>query len=271
MGTGSEEKGESDGRRYLALGKNKGMRCPKVNTSTVVLLVDDKAIQLSLRPNQSGPVIIFEAPEFKVDVNMHTGRTVRVQVIGVGFDLMPGVPNQYCYGDGKWNLNTESVVQCWYENPVTITIPAGPPIEHAWGLQYFGAQVPGNCQFMVVVRVKRAMQDKCPVMCKDESVLVPAGEVQALVNDIGFQYNLPRRYRVECNKDDSQANRSTADYIRTLIRTATSSCDDPGVQVVIGPSGQTPGCVKVSIKNSPLKFAYIKIDGEYIPFSTLKC
>lgn len=250
-----------------------------INPDTIKLVIDSVPVPLKVygqgTPTEFRPV----DSSYEILVDGTTGRTLQGYVYGNGIDLFPfqpNLPNPPC-GNGLnyFLINEPFNVTCFYQNPGSILIPPGDAYYRVDGFLYYGAQDPGDnkvqswCEFVIRVPIRRTKPvSTCPIVCKEQVVTIPSTRLEALVNDVGFQMNLSGYPFVECIA--GAANTASAEAIRKLIIGGVQ-CDDPGVTVTVVPNGDSPNCVTVTIKNSPLKIEFLKAGGTYYKFSWLKC
>lgn len=114
---------------------------------------------------------------------------------------------------------------------------------------------------------------KCQVLCRDEAAYVPSGRIQAIVNDVGVQFNLPGYPYIEC-RAGSPANTSTAEAIKNAILSGTANgCSPEGFSVFVGlnEDPKQKQCAVIRLTNSPMRVAFVKINEAYYPFQQQGC
>lgn len=251
------------------------MAC-NITTSTLSLYVDDMPVLLYYAGLTGAGVPHFiTGPGYAIDVNGSVGRTIKLQVVGNGISLTPPNPALvHCTGYTSRYVQQVDFnhIVCYHANPANVVILPGGAVDK-FGIIFHSSQSPQgeSCPFIVSIRVRRtAPLEVCKVKCISESVEIPNGIVQALVNDVGYQYNLVGYNYTECHKE-SQSTVATCEAIRQLIVGTMKKCTDPGVRVFYENNPLSEKCVKITILNSPIRFNYIKVADKYYDFVRTGC
>ena len=249
------------------------MSCNGINGDTIKLLIDGTNIPLTVSSNTSSGIILVAKSPYIFEVDGNVGRTATMFVYGEGVTLAaPYMQGSPCYGL-SWQNRIDNPLVCIFENPATIKVLPGGNY-NSRGIIYQTAVIDPatgsvQCTLWVTMEVRRSLN--CPIKCKEEVVDIPSTRLEALVNDIGHQYNLSGGYLFTECLTDSAANKAAAKAIKDLIL-AQMSCDDPGLIVTVDKNWNGDNnCVRVTIKNSPIRMHYLKAGGIYYPFSLVKC
>jgi len=114
----------------------------------------------------------------------------------------------------------------------------------------------------------RECDNICPVKCSIETAYFPAGALISMVDAAGLVYLLSPAAILNCGskKDALKA----ADQIKKMIMDKMG-CEMDTFSVIITPSYMNPTCLKLELKNSPVKMKFIQVGNIAYPFSVNKC
>lgn len=126
-----------------------------------------------------------------------------------------------------------------------------------------------ECGIQIDLKVIGKTCPVCPVKCRTESVFIPKGILECLFDDAGKAYYFQGIHTVECGTSGI-ANIAAAKEIYDMIKSA-AGCQTESLKVTFQYNYSSPLCLMLTIRNSPIKFKYLKIGNTKYGFSTNGC
>lgn len=125
----------------------------------------------------------------------------------------------------------------------------------------------GNCAMQRAIKVTGRTCVNCTVVCNQETVDIPAGQLMYLKDTAGKAYPITRGVVTQCI---SGLNLNGAADIKKAIREGTN-CDTSKLRVFMYHNESGKNCLSLVINNSPIVFDHIKVGGQIFYFNTNKC
>lgn len=138
------------------------------------------------------------------------------------------------------------------------------------GLRVTATSIKSQCSIGIKILPEgRKCQPECPIKCLSESVNIPSGIFTGLIDYNDVFYPVPTGHYFECNKF-SKGNSDSIKAIISLIK-KSAPCNMDRLQVSLLESQGIGKCLRLNIKNSPIKFRYLQLGESQYTFETNNC
>lgn len=251
-------------------------------SDSVKLFIDNVEIPLKVGSIDGARKTVHLFPlfaNFRVDSPSLTGRTFEANIVTPKWPLKQSDSRIECRSPNQVNKFVQEYIledynDCtMFTNKLNIFIPP-----HEWTpvysiITYTGKRADKECDFKFdvsfVTRIVEASQ-QCVTKCRTEIAEIPAKIARHLVTDTGVILPIPIYKSIVCSEGNNGVNNTIAWLIKEVILNY-AKCSFSNMTVKIETTGKESNCMKVTLKDSPVKFKAINIGGTLYDFNTSSC